>query len=173
MPRLLNQIPRPDKINNLTSGDSLPGTTAQHRRILLSVRDNQDTDNVTGKLDYNLLDQATSLPDPSPGIAFAWIVRMPAWNIPRLRRIITTTKLSSLPLPGAGVPRPTLTNELRGGLNYAPAFSIDERNAAVLYYRRNLFHDRRWPRPIPPAGPRHAHAEFQDNAYLGERPAHD
>src|SRR5579885_3860285 len=51
---LINQIPTPDKINNLRVGDSQPGQLLNTAGYSYLVRNNRDRDHLTGKIDYNI-----------------------------------------------------------------------------------------------------------------------
>ena len=121
MQALINQIPPASKINNYRTGDSLPdGTQLNTAGYSYFVRDNRDRDNVTGKLDYNLSEKHV-------------FTGSFAWNRDLLDRPDAAQTYSSIPpfynnedvkfaaASWRWSPSPTFTNELRGGLNYAPA----------------------------------------------------
>lgn len=117
---LINQIPTPDKINNFRVGDSHPGQLMNTAGYSYFVRDNRDQDHWTGRLDYNL--------STAHVISGSF-----AWNHDLTDRPDTAVSYSSAPpvvndnsvkfaaLSWRYSPRATLTNEVRGGLNYAPA----------------------------------------------------
>ncbi len=117
---LLNQIPTPDKINNYRVGDSQPGQLLNTAGYSYFVRNNRDQDHWTGRLDYNLSTEHV-------------ISGSFAWNHDLVDRPDTAVSYSSIPpvtndnstkfaaLSWRYSPSATITNELRGGLNFAPA----------------------------------------------------
>jgi len=118
---LINQTPPASKINNYRTGDSLPtGVQLNTAGYSYFVRDNRDRDNVTGKLDYNLSDKHVLngsfawnrdlLDRPDAAVTYSSIP--PVQNDDNVKFASASWRWSS---------SPTLTNELRGGLNYAPA----------------------------------------------------
>ena len=54
MQALINQIPPASKINNYRVGDSQPGQLLNTAGYGYLVRNDQEADHVTGKIDYNL-----------------------------------------------------------------------------------------------------------------------
>ncbi len=116
---LLNQIPTPDKINNFRVGDSHPGQLLNTAGYSYLVRSNRDQDHWTGRLDYNLSTahvisgsfawnhELTDRPDT----AVSYSPTPPVVNDNTVKFASASWRYS---------PKPTLTNELRGGLNYAP-----------------------------------------------------
>jgi outer membrane receptor protein involved in Fe transport len=117
---LINQIPTPDKINNFQVGDSHPGQLLNTAGYSYFVRNNRDRDHWTGKLDYNLSTKHVisgsyawnhDLVD-RPDVAVSYSTVPPVQNDNATKFAALSWRYS----PGA-----TLTNELRGGLNYAPA----------------------------------------------------
>ena len=117
---LINQIPTPDKINNFRVGDSHPGQLLNTAGYSYFVRDNRDQDHWTGRLDYQLSTKHVisgsfawnhDLVD-RPDAAVSYASTPPVQND-------NSTKFASL--SWRYNPSATITNELRGGLNYAPA----------------------------------------------------
>ena len=116
----INQIPGPDKINNFRVGDSKPGQLLNTAGYSYLVRNNRDRDHVTGKLDYNL--------STKHALAATF-----AWNRDFVDRPDVAVDYSSVPpafnddvvkfaaLSWRWSPSATLVNEVRGGLNFAPA----------------------------------------------------
>ena len=116
----IHQIPGPAKINNFRVGDSKPGQLLNTAGYDYLVRNNSDRDHVTGKLDYNL--------STKNALAATF-----AWNHHFVDRPDTAVDYSTVPpafnddtvkfaaLSWRWSPSATLTNELRGGLNFAPA----------------------------------------------------
>ena len=116
----INQIPGPDKINNFRVGDSKPGQLLNTAGYTYLVRNNRDRDHVTGKLDYNL--------STKHALAATF-----AWNRDFVDRPDVAVDYSSVPpafnddvvkfaaLSWRWSPTATLINEVRGGLNFAPA----------------------------------------------------
>ena len=129
---LLNQVPAPDKINNFQVGDSHPGQLLNTAGYSYLVRSNRDRDNVTAKLDYNLSAKHALMG------AFAW-------NRDTVDRPDAGVSYSTIPpfqnnddvkfgvMSWRWNPRATLTNELRVGLNFAPAtFSMTGQSPSYL-----------------------------------------
>ncbi|MBZ5602180.1 MAG: TonB-dependent receptor [Acidobacteriia bacterium] len=117
---LIDQIPTPDKINNFRVGDSHPGQLLNTAGYSYLVRNNRDQDHWTGRLDYNLSTKHVisgsyawnhDLVD-RPDAAVSYSTNPPVRND-------NSTKFASVSWRYS--PTPSLTNELRGGLNYAPA----------------------------------------------------
>lgn len=120
MQALINQLPGADKINNTNVGDSLPGQLLNTAGYSHLVRNNQNRNHVTGKVDYNLSEKNV--------IAGSY-----AWNSDYVDRPDVVQTYSPVPaafndddvkfgsLSWRFSPTATFTNELRGGLNFAPA----------------------------------------------------
>jgi len=116
----INQIPGPNKINNFRVGDSQPGQLLNTAGYAYLVRNNRDRDHVTGKLDYNL--------STKHALAATF-----AWNRDFVDRPDVAVDYSSVPsafnddvvkfaaLSWRWSRSATLVNEVRGGLNFAPA----------------------------------------------------
>jgi len=109
----------PTDINNFTIGDSRPELLKNTAGYSYPIRSNRTRDNITGKLDYYLSDRNN----------FAGTF---AWNRDILDRPDGVTNFNTIPdlrndndakfisATWRWNPRPTLTNELRGGFNLAP-----------------------------------------------------
>ena len=120
MQSLINQTVPASAINNTNVGDSLPGQLMNTAGYSHLVRNNQNRNHVTGKVDYNLSEKNV--------IAGSY-----AWNSDYVDRPDVVQTYSSLPaayndddvkfgsLSWRFSPTATFTNELRGGLNFAPA----------------------------------------------------
>jgi hypothetical protein len=116
---LIAQMPSPDKINNYRVGDSSPGQLLNTAGYSYLVRNNRNQDHLTGKIDYNL--------SPKNVLAGSY-----AYNRDQLDRPDVAVTYSNIPpvtqdnhtkfgsLSWRYSPTASLTNELRGGLNYAP-----------------------------------------------------
>ena len=126
MQALHARVPGPDKINNFRMGDSQPGQLLNTAGYSFLARNNQDLDNVTGKLDYNLstkhalagtfawnreLDDRPDTLDASDGSTGGYYATPPVTNHVNPKFLALTWRWS---------PAATFTNELRGGLNFAP-----------------------------------------------------
>ena len=117
---LINQIPSASKINNFRVGDSQPGQLLNTAGYSYLVRSNEDRDNATGKIDYSLSTKHAlagsyawnrdTLDRPDAAVSYASI--SPVQNNDHIKFASMSWRWS---------PTATLTNELRGGLNYAPA----------------------------------------------------
>ncbi len=120
MSGLLAQVPDASHINNFRTGDSQPGLLLNTAGYGYLVRNNQERDNAEGKLDYYI--NATNS-----------LTSTYAWNRDRTDRPDTGVNYSTLPtfqnddsrnflaLAWRANPRPTWTNEVRAGMNLAPA----------------------------------------------------
>src|SRR5215471_7990545 len=120
MSALLAKVPGPEKINNFRVGDSQPGQLLNTAGYSYLVRNNRDRDNATGRLDYILSSKNTlsstfawnrdTVDRPDVGVGYEPV--SPFQNDDS-RKFLSLTWRSN--------PKPTLTNELRGGFNFAPA----------------------------------------------------
>ncbi len=120
MNALLAQVPGPQFINNYRVGDSQPGQLLNTAGYLLLVRDNQERDNVTGKVDYYIT--------PRNSLTATY-----AWNRDRVDRPDVAVGYSPIPpfqnndarnllaLAWRTNPKTSWTNEVRAGMNLAPA----------------------------------------------------
>ncbi len=120
MSALLARVPGPQFINNYRVGDSQPGFLANTAGYGFLVRDNQERDNATGKMDYYI--------SPRNSMTATY-----AWNRDRVERAGvgvgygTTSPFQNddarnlLAVAWRTNPRPNLTNEVRAGMNIAPA----------------------------------------------------
>jgi hypothetical protein len=124
---LLAQVPGPDKINNFRVGDSHPGQLMNTAGYSYFVRSNRDRDNAIGKLDYNLSTKH------SVAATFAWnrdAVDRPdiAASYSVTPPVVNDDAKKFLSMAWRWSPSATFTNEVRGGLNFAPAtFSTSEK----------------------------------------------
>jgi hypothetical protein len=117
---ILSQVPTPDKINTFNVGDSSAALLRNTGGYSFLGRNNETRDNVTGTTDYVISSRH------SVSSAFTWnrdvLDRPDLQNdyslIPKVANDDTVKFFSAVWrfTPGA-----TLTNELRGGLNLAPA----------------------------------------------------
>ncbi len=121
---LIAQIPTPDKINNFRVGDSQPGQLLNTAGYSYLVRANENRDHVTEKVDYNLSPKNVISGSYAwnrdfvdrPDVAVSYSTIPPAYNNDDIKFAALSWRYS---------PLATLTNELRGGLNFAPAtFSL-------------------------------------------------
>lgn len=114
--KLLQQVPGPENINNFTTGDSTPGLLRNTAGYRFNQRNNEDRDNVTTKVDYNLSTahtvgasyiwnrQNTDRPDFDNGFSV-----IPRVTNPNHNNFISTSWRWT---PSAG-----FTNEVRAGAN--------------------------------------------------------
>jgi hypothetical protein len=120
MQALINQIPSPAKINNYRVGDSQPGQLLNTAGYSYFVRSNQDRDHYTGRIDYNLSPKnviagsyaynRNTVDRPDVGVSYNPV--SPFYNDDHVKFASLSWRYS---------PSATLTNEVRGGLNFAPA----------------------------------------------------
>ncbi len=120
MASLLAQVPGPQYINNYRTGDSTPGQLLNTAGYSFNQRDNENRNNVTGRLDYVL----------STKHSFSATY---AFNNDRVDRPDAATNFAEVPpvfndnsaklfsLGWRWNPVPSLTNEVRAGFNLAPA----------------------------------------------------
>ena len=129
---ILNQVPPPSKINNTQVGDSLPGQLLNTAGYAFLTRSNRDRDHFTSKLDYTLSTRNSlagtfiwnrDLVDrPDDGVAY--YTTPPVVNDDATKFVALAWRWS----PGS-----TFTNEVRGGLNFAPAtFSTTEKLPSAI-----------------------------------------
>ena len=120
MSSLLAQVPGPQAINNYRVGDSQPGQLLNTAGYGFLVRDNQERDNTTGKLDYYIT--------PKNSLTATY-----AWNRDRVDRPDIAVGYSPiapfqnddarnlLAVAWRTNPKANWTNEVRAGMNLAPA----------------------------------------------------
>ena len=121
---LIKRIPAPSQANNFNSGDSSASLIRNTEGYLFNQRSNRRRNNATGKTDYIL--------SPSNTLTATY-----AWNSDLLDRPDVQTvgfsaaplvqnddKVNFLSLGWRSTPRPNMTNEVRFGLNRAPALFI-------------------------------------------------
>ena len=120
MSSLLAQVPGPQSINNYRVGDSQPGQLLNTAGYGFLVRDNQERDNATGKLDYYIT--------PKNSLTATY-----AWNRDRVDRPDIAVGYTAIPpfqnddarnllaLAWRTNPRSNWTDEVRAGMNLAPA----------------------------------------------------
>ena len=120
MSSLLAQVPGPGFINNYRTGDSQPGQFMNTAGYGFLVRDNRERDNAEGKLDYYI--------NPKNSVTATY-----AWNRDRFDRPDIVVGYSPIPpfqnsdsrnllaVAWRTNPSPNWTNEVRVGLNNAPA----------------------------------------------------
>ena len=116
---LLTQVPGPEKINNFDAGDSRSGALRNTGGYRFNLRDNRIRDNVTAKVDYNL-----STKNVFTG-TYLWnrddVDRGDLSNDYSVAPKVTNLNHSNLfSAAWRWTPSARLTNELRGGLNFAP-----------------------------------------------------
>ena len=117
---LINQIPAPDKINNYRVGDSHADQLLNTAGYSYLVRSDENRNHVTGKVDYNLSEKNVISGSYAwnsdfvdrPDVAISYSSVPPAYND-------NNVKFGSLSWRYS--PTATLTNELRGGMNFAPS----------------------------------------------------
>jgi len=120
MSQLLAQVPGPQFINNYNVGDSQPGQLLNTAGYLFLVRNNQERDNATGKLDYYINAKNS-------------VTATYSWNRDRVDRPDVAVGYNSVPpfqnndarnllaVAWRTNPKANWTNEVRAGMNIAPA----------------------------------------------------
>jgi len=118
--QILSAVPGPERINNFRAGDSREGLLRNTGGYSFLLRDNRIRDNMSAKLDY--------VPSPAHVFSGSYV-----WNRDLLDRPDLANDYSRVPkasnddgkhllsVAWRWNPRPSLTNELRGGFNLAPA----------------------------------------------------
>jgi hypothetical protein len=126
-------VPTPDKINNFNVGDSTTALLRNTAGYTTKRRDNRIRDNVTARGDYILSDRSS----------FALTYMQ---NRDNLDRPDQDTTYSMAPLQSNSDttkflsaswrfnPKPTLTNEMRFGFNWAPAIFLDSQSNMPSYF---------------------------------------
>lgn len=120
MQKLISEVPTGAKINNFRAGDSREGFLRNTGGYAFNASYNRVRDNVTGKLDYNL-----STKHVFAG-TYAWnkeVLDRPTYGTDYATKpkVTNDNPINLLSLAWRWNPGPTLTNELRGGFNLAPA----------------------------------------------------
>ena len=133
MQKVLAAVPAPDKINNTRLGDSIATLARNTGGYSFLSRNNRTRDNALGKLDYNF-----STRHVFTG-TFAWnndVLDRPAQSndyslVPKVSNDERTKLMST---GWRWNPSPSLTNELRGGFNLAPAvFATSEQFGSPIF----------------------------------------
>jgi hypothetical protein len=132
MAALLANVPAPAKINNYQVGDSQPGELLNTAGYAYLVRSNENRNHFTSSVDYNI--------SPKNVLTGAFL-----YNNHYVDRPDVAVNYSTIPtaynddhvkfgsLAWRYSPTPTLTNEVRAGLNFAPAsFDSNETEPAYL-----------------------------------------
>ncbi len=123
----LAQVPGPQKINNYRVGDSQPGQLLNTAGYSFLVRNNNDNDNVTGRLDYYVSSKH------SVSATYAWnrlFVDRPDAGVGYgpIPPVSNNDSVNFLSLAWRYSPTGSFTNEVRAGFNLAPAtFSNSEK----------------------------------------------
>ncbi len=132
MAQILAQVPGPEKINNFRTGDSQPGLLLNTAGYAFNQRNNEDRNNITGRLDYIL----STKNNFSATYAF---------NNDRVDRGDAATNFALAPpvfndnaakllsLAWRWNPMPSLTNELRGGFNLSPGIFASTTNYPAFF----------------------------------------
>ncbi len=129
---LLANVPGPDKINNFRVGDSSPGQLLNTAGYAYLVRSNDNKNHFTGTADYNVSTKNVisgafaynSHYVDRPDVAVNYSTIPAAYNDDHVKFGSLAWRFS---------PNGTLTNEVRAGLNFAPAsFNSNEKPPAYL-----------------------------------------
>jgi outer membrane receptor protein involved in Fe transport len=131
MAALLAGVPSPSKINNYQVGDSSPGQLLNTAGYGYLVRSNNNQNHFTGTADYNVSTKniisgafaynSNYVDRPDVGVNYSSIPT--AYNNDHIKFGSMAWRYS---------PKPTLTNEVRAGLNFAPA-SFDSNETEPPY----------------------------------------
>jgi hypothetical protein len=119
MAKQLAQVPGPQYINNFRTGDSVPGQLLNSAGYAFNQRNNEDRNNITGRLDYILSTKhnfsatyAFNNDRPDRGDA--------ATNFSQVPAVFNDNNAKLFSVGWRWNPVPSMTNELRGGFNLAP-----------------------------------------------------
>ncbi len=132
MAAMLANVPGPNKINNYQVGDSSPGQLLNTAGYAYLVRSNDNKNHFTGTADYNLstknvITGAFAYNNhyvDRPDVAVNYSTTPTAFNDDHVKFASLAWRYS---------PNGTLTNEVRAGLNFAPAsFNSNETEPAYL-----------------------------------------
>lgn len=125
---ILDQVPGPENINNFRVGDSSDTLRRNSGGYTFVARNNQESINYTGRVDYirsaknHILGSYaynTDLLDRTDAANFNDYSRVPKVRNDNKTRFLSTTWRWN--------PAPAITNELRGGFNFAPGvFKTDQ-----------------------------------------------
>ncbi len=139
MKKLMDLLPAQSAINNFRVGDSRDGLLRNTAGYSFNRRSNRSRENLTAKIDYYLNEKSSFTGSYS-------------WNRDILDRpTVTTTGFTPIPdvtnsdrrnLVSAAWrwnPAPTLTNELRGGFNLAPANFINGAQPPAFFAGNTVF----------------------------------
>ncbi len=133
---LLAKVPGADKINNYQVGDSQPGQPLNTAGYAYLVRSNNNQNHLTGTADYNVSTKNVvsgafkynSNYVDRPDVAVNYSTTPAAFNDDHVKFGSLAWRYS---------PNGTLTNELRGGLNFAPA-SFNSNEAQPAYFIQGM-----------------------------------
>jgi len=131
---ILDQVPGPENINNFRVGDSTDVLRRNSGGYTFVARNNQESINYTGRVDYihsakNHIHGSyaynTDLLDRTDAANFNDFSRIPKVRNDNNNNFLSTTWRWN--------PAPTITNELRGGFNFAPGvFKTDQDFGAAI-----------------------------------------
>jgi len=136
---LIKQIPGPSAINTTTTGDSTSlGALRNTAGYAFNIRNNRIRNNVTGKGDYVIS------PKNSISATFAYntdLLDRPdlATNFATIPNVSNNDKVKLLSTVWRSVPKPNLTNEVRFGLDFAPALFLTNENFGTALYGGLVF----------------------------------
>ncbi len=132
MAKYLAALPTGDKCNNNDLGDSTPTFSRNTCGYRMKRRDNRTRDNVTAKGDYYLSERN------SFSVTYIWNRDLldrpdadPTFSVVPYQSNSDATKLLSS--AWRWNPRPTLTNEMRFGFNWAPAIFLDTQDIPSFF----------------------------------------
>ncbi|MBI3697812.1 MAG: TonB-dependent receptor, partial [Acidobacteria bacterium] len=131
--RLLQSVPGAENINNFRAGDSDPSLLRNTAGYSFNVRDNTDRDNVTSRLDY--IRSERHLFSGTYRYNRELVDRSDIENgFHKVPVAQNDGHVHFLSVAWRWNPRPTWTNELRGGMNIAPgAFTSSEQVGNQLF----------------------------------------
>lgn len=137
---LLAQVPAPAKINNFSVGDSTAGVLRNTAGYRFDQRSNDNRDNVTAKLDYNL--------SPRNALAATYLWNRQLTDRPDAENDFSVIPKVSNPSHSNFVstswrftPTARLTNELRFGVNLTTIDFLTSQNFSTPIFTSTIFSD--------------------------------
>jgi hypothetical protein len=147
MAKDLAQTATPDKINNFRVGDSSADLLRNTAGYSFLARSNRDRDNATGKLDYSLSTKHTLY------ATFAWnrdLVDRPDFGIgyTPVSPYQNDNASKVLSIGWRWNPSPALTNEVRGGFDFAPGYFVSSQSNPPFFIGGTIYSS-----PVPQSQP--------------------
>ncbi len=136
---LLGQTPGGGEINNFSTGDSAPGVLRNTGGYSFLQRSNRDRNNVTGKIDFYASDRHSLFGTYAWNSDFVDRTTLNQFTYTPVPSVFNENNTNLIAAGWRSTWSSTLTNELRGGINRAPADFIRSEPEPAYYLTNLLF----------------------------------